>query len=411
MVQYKNYQETHTFILMMRFFLAQKLLLISFLVFILGNVYLYNFILEYHSVIHFNSYNYKFNAHHFLKDSRINNGPFSFLRAMGQYDAQWYLKTASIGYPKQRTIDDIKNKLIMGGLNYAFFPFYPLVLRLFNTYIKNIELSAFLLSNILLIVDFFSLYYVVSKLYGKKIGIKTCFLLFFFPFSIFYRSYYTEGLYLSLLIWFGYFWIRKKYILAAVFLSFLNITKGNEILLNLVFILYLLKEVKRKKYAIWRAEVVGAIQILPFLIWALFVYIQTGFLFYFYTAQHAWIQSEKLPPFLYNLAIISFFPKLPLHYFNSSKIDVVMIVITAFLLFKSRKYLRPELWWISFLLYSTQLVIIHTMSFSRYQSVSFPLFIYIASRFNTKYFLCVAFLFYVGLLIVSIFFVNWYWIG
>ena len=145
----------------------------------------------FHSSVQFHLYNYIKNSHHFIPDTRVTSDKFNLTNALGQYDAQWYLRNSVLGYPKSPRNEDIDDKSRMDGLSYAFFPLYPTFISIPNMLIGNIEYSAFLTANLLMILNFFSLFYVLRKISGEKIALKTTFLLFLFPFSIFYRSYFS----------------------------------------------------------------------------------------------------------------------------------------------------------------------------------------------------------------------------
>lgn len=382
-----------------------------FFIFVFLNLFLYLFIALFHGIVPFSKFNYIYNAHHYLKDPRIDQKPFNFLIALGQYDAQWYLKIANSGYPNHPKSIELSNKKSMDGLSYAFFPFYPLILGVFNILLKNIQLTAFLVTNAFLILNFFSLYIVVKDFFPKTSVFKTIFLLFLFPFSIFYRSYFPEGLYLFLLLWFVYFIIKKNFAISAIFLGLLNITRGNGLLLNVYFFYLLFREVRKHKMHLLQALSFFVLVILPFALWIFFCFVQTGNPFYFYVVRSSWFSFGFIPPVLHNMLVVFAFPVLPLHQFHYSKIDVLSILLGGFLLIKSKKFLPNVLWWISLCLYLTPLLITDTMSFSRYQIVNFPLFIYMAAVLRKYHYAAIisACLFF--LLLISLFFVNWYWIG
>lgn len=383
------------------------------LVFILLNIFLYLFITAFHSKIGFNSYNYIYNSHHFFEDGRIKNEKnFNLLRALGQYDAQWYLKIASTGYPKYPQVSKIDDKSTMNGLTYAFFPLYPMILRLVDYLISNIELSAFLVSNILLIVNFASLYFVVGKLFDKNLGLKTAFLIFLFPFSIFFRSYFTEGLQLLLLVWFGYFFVKKNFLISAVFLSLINISKGNLLLLNLVFLILLFRAAFDRKLSVIRLAGLALIIFTPLLGWTVFNFLQTGNYLYFYSVQKSWFDCGFIfcAP-LNNLYVITYFLQLPFHYFHASKIDVFIVFIALVTLIKSRNFLPREWWWMSFAIFITPLLVKDLLSYTRLQMISFPLFLYIASSVNKVSFTILIVVLFAALFFTSLFFVNWYWVG
>ena len=124
------------------------------IIFVLLNILLYMFIELFHNSVPFHTYNYYNNSHHFIEDARISNDKFSLTNALGQYDAQWYLRNAVLGYPKNPIGEDLNDKSRMDGLSYNFFPLYSTLLSTSNLLLRNIEYSAFLVANILMILIF-----------------------------------------------------------------------------------------------------------------------------------------------------------------------------------------------------------------------------------------------------------------
>lgn len=386
-----------------------KSLYLNLIIFILINVFLFAFIIKVNNLFSFNKFNYVYNAHHYLLDQRIKNGNFNLLNALGQYDAQWYLKIAEKGYPKNPTRESLADKTKMEGLSYAFFPLYPLILHVINFPFKNIEIAAFMATIIFLVADFLSLNYVTGKLYNPNIAIKTSFLLFLFPFSIFYRSYFTEGLFLFLLIWFSYFLIKKRWLTCALLLGLLTTTRGVGIFMFFPFFYYLWKDLRLQKISTFRNWEAIIIAFVPISLWITYCFWQTGNGFYFFSIRTAW-EPFRIP-FLHNIFTILSFPNLPLHGFHYSQIDILTIVFVFYLLVLSVKILRPELWIIAFFLWIGPLLIQDTISFSRFQIVSFPLFLYLAIVLKEREYKLLLIAFGVLLCIVSLFFVNWFWIG
>ncbi len=383
-----------------------------FLIFLALNLLLYLFIYFFHGFYPFHEGNYIYNAHHFLEDPRIKGGEFNFLRALGQYDAQWYLKIASDGYPKNPSNVNIEDKSAMDGLTYAFFPLYPLTIALVNFFVNDIEGSAFILSNFLLMINFISLYYVVTKLYDREVAYKTCFLLFFFPFSIFYRSYFTEGLFLLFFIWFAYFFIKAKYFYAAVLLGFANVTRPNGLFLNLPFLYFLIKDLKGYKNYLVKLFPFSFLIILPLIIWIYLNFINTDNPLYFYSVQGSWFYSESpFVPLMTNFERLVNFDKLYFHLFHLSKLDYFMVFTSFIILLISRKVLGFKLWSLSLVLSVFPLLIKDTMSYSRYIIVVFPFFIYLAKKLNDIGYGIIFGIFSTLLFLVSLLFVNWYWIG
>ena len=379
---------------------------------IFSNIAIYAIMVEFHAALPFQRINYVYNSHHFLPDSRASDGPFDFLRALGQYDAQWYLKIAATGYPANPSVTSMADKAVMDGLTYAFFPLYPMLVATANLVIGNVELAAFVVSNLLIIANAFSLYFLIRKLFNPALAIKTTLLLFLFPFSIFFHSYFAEGLQLLLLIWITYFLIQKKFLPCGVLLGLLNVTKGTSLLVNVLFIVLLAHQVFTHKLKFASGFLYLVVTAIPLSLWAIYNYVQTGNLFYFYAIQKSWDSTPAYLHLFQNLWTILRLFELPLHFFHGSYINTALAIFILILLILSRKHLPPILWWTSFLLWFTPFISIDLMSFSRYQSVSFPLFLFVAllAR-NNKVFVPIVVVFSGLLIFTSLCFVNWYWVG
>jgi hypothetical protein len=391
--------------------LHKKTFLISLILLMSINIVLYFFIAQFHNQVPLEKRSL-LNAHHYKEDDRYYGGEFSLLRALGNYDAQWYLRIAEAGYPDKEEILSHPWPTYMGGLTYAFFPLYPSIVHFVNIPLHNIELAGFILANLLLIVNGVSLYYVVTKLYSEKVAIKTLFLLFLFPLSIFYRSYFSEEVFLLLLIWFSYFLIRKKTIFIALSMSLLLITRPTGMFLIPLFLGYLLWNIRQKRITIVETCAAISIAILPFCFWIYFNYRQTDDPWIWRNVQAVWYKANyPLQPIVENIRTIASFARLPLHTYHQSKIDTIIFLLAFFLTIRSRNFLKKELWYITLCLVFIPLFIKDFMSYGRYQIITFPLFLYLAGTTNKYVYTILIALFTIGLCITSLYFVNWYWIG
>lgn len=382
-------------------------------VFVVGtNLLLYSFITISHSWVGFDKLDYHYSAHHYFADPRYTDGKFNLVRALGIYDAQWYLKIAETSYPKHPANLKLGDKQDLDGLTYAFFPLFPVLIALVNNVVHNVELAALLTVNILGIVNAISAFYITTKFFSSAIAKKTVILLFLFPFSIFWRSYYAESLQLLLLLWFGYFFMRNRYTLAATLLGLLHVVKAGSMLITIPFVVSLGMLVKHKTTLLPKAILCLILIAVPFLGWLWYNYAQTNNMLYFGRAETSWY-----PPFfimyalLYNIATIFLFPILPLHSYNLSKIEVLFIVAIGLLLWKSYKYLPKRLWWISAMLWLMPLLTKDLSSFTRYQTVSYPLFIYLAVKLKGPWFVITMLVFMTSMFFTSLYFINWYWVG
>lgn len=384
-----------------------------FIFFIFLNIVLYLSIIRFNYRVEFNVENYYYNSHHYKPDARLKHAGFSLTNALGQFDAQWYLKIAKKGYPEvsKKEINPM-NRSFMGSMSYAFFPLYPTTLRFLNIPINNIEITAFIFSNIMLVVNAASLIYVIKKTVSEKAAIKTALLLFLFPFSIFYRSYFTESLFLFLLIWYSHFLIKKRMALSSIFFGLLNVTRGSAVLLFIPHLYFLLKDYRTKSISLHQMILSLIFSIFPLGLWSLFNYYNTGDFLYFMKVRSEWIGGINIfNRFIDNLKRISAPDYQSFHLFDSSQVDIFIIFAVFVILFSSFNTLNRKFWLISFCLFLSPLLFNNTMSYSRMQIVSFPLFLYLAIVLKGKWYLITAGAFAVGLLIVSLYFVNWHWVG
>jgi hypothetical protein len=377
-------------------------------IFILLNLVFYLFLIYFHSLLPLEpTFHFQRHLDHFLTHSQFITGKFDLLNNLAVYDAQWYLRLGVLGYPSLNDLNSV-NKL-----SYAYFPLYPLLLAGVNIMIKEIKISAFLLSNLLLVANFSCLYFCWRKYFIKKTLIKALFLLFFFPGSVFFRSYFAENLLLLLLIIFAYYLMEKRYYKAGLVLSLLNLTKANVFLLNGLLLVDYYCSFPRHRINYRRIAGLILLITLPLIGFWVYCFVLTHDWLIILTIRSNWFYEAKSFPLfiIYNLKKILEFPYLPLHFYYASKVEVFIIVVSGVLLVKKRKLLPVKLWWIAFLLWLFPLLTTTPMSFMRYQTVSFPLFLMLANMLKGKVYLMILGLWIIGLLLVGLYFINWYWVG
>ena len=110
-----------------------------------------------------------------------------FVSIWYQWDANWYMSIAAGGY-----------EWVPGDQsNVAFFPLYPLAVRLFGMALGgHYLLAGLLLSSACLAGGLFFLHRLVREDFGEEIARRSVLLLAIFPTSVFFTSLYTESLFL-----------------------------------------------------------------------------------------------------------------------------------------------------------------------------------------------------------------------
>lgn len=380
--------------------------------------------------------------HHFQPEARITEGQVDFF-SLGVYsDAEWYLSIAATGYPDAEEIARAATRKEKGegapyvfaeghplerfykytewdvDLKFAFFPLSPLFISFFHHFMP-LNAAAFWVTNLLSTGAFFAFYLlVVLYLKDEKLALKSLLLLIFYPFSVFYQAYYPEGLFLLLSVLSFYFLKRERYLPAVICLFLLSMTKAIGVFLVLPLMVLSLKTapVGHDKGNLYPLNLLavgcGALGLLPY---AFLNYIKTGRWDYFSFILQRW--GYESTSFLKNLVDnvvmtgIGFF-HLPFFSFHESQLDYVVMLLFALFLLASYTRLPREWWVFSFLLWFLPLITKDLMSFSRYMSVSFPAFVFLASllRKDGLFYLFLAIFIALSLLVHALL-VQWYWVG
>ncbi len=134
------------------------------------------------------------------------NSPF--LSMWAKWDSQWYVQIARDGYWFQP----------LGQSNVAFFPLYPLSMRLVSRFVhENYVLAGFIVSNLAFFLALIYLYRLAELELGNRTAARCAiFYLALFPTAFFFSSVYTESLYVMLSIATMYYARRHQWLGAAV---------------------------------------------------------------------------------------------------------------------------------------------------------------------------------------------------
>ncbi|MBI3397558.1 hypothetical protein HY045_03720, partial [Candidatus Woesebacteria bacterium] len=162
------------------------------------------------------------------------------------FDGEHYLSIARFGYRP---------------LEQAFFPLYPLLIRLtvkiFDVHFIHPELaniSGLLISNASFLIGLMGFYNVLQLDYSEKITKLAVFLILIFPTSFYFGSVYTEGLFFALIIWSFYFARKRNWFIASLLALLSSMTRiVGIIMLPALIVEFLLAQqsMKFNRKAIW----------------------------------------------------------------------------------------------------------------------------------------------------------------
>ncbi len=325
------------------------------------------------------------------------------------FDGEHYLSIAQQGYKP---------------LTYFYFPLYPLVVRLLSVFDKSIfgyAIAGLVVSHVFLLLALSGLVKLV-KLDFKKINfVHIISLLLFFPTSFYFAGFYTESLFLALVVWAFYFARSKKWIWAGILGCMLTTTRlvGLSILPALFIEAYL----QKRERGFNLKKVSGGLLLIPFGIlgYMYFLKSQTGDPLEFLHSVEIFGQQRSstfivLPQVFYRY-VFKVLPNINYDYlpvvFTTYLEFIVALVFTAavaFSLFRQR---------ISYAVYSLFAFVIPTLSGSfsslpRYVLVIFPIFILFSDilekqkkfvKFGVYFFMIIA------LIVATVLFSRGYWVS
>lgn len=173
---------------------------------------------------------------------------------------------------------------------YAFFPLYPLLIKLFHSIIQNYLLSAILISAVSTFFGLHLLYRMLTEDFERKLALKVSLALLFFPTSFFFLTAYSEGLFFFLSISAFYLFKKNKLFWATIVLGLVSATRlvGLAVVAAIWIDIFTREGLNRKNWIILLAP-------FGFVLYSIYLYQQTGDPFYFITAENHWQRSLVTP--------------------------------------------------------------------------------------------------------------------
>ncbi len=210
-----------------------------------------------------------------------------------RWDALWYLGIASDGYAHS----PILTGGLMGGGNLAFFPAYPMLLRLFGLAVPIGPVMATAVSTACLVSAVVLIYRLAEERYSGGAGFWTALVLTIIPGSFVFTSAMTESLYLLVTIAASYFAHKRRFTPATLAAAVASVTRPTGVLLAPCLSL---DELLQSRYRdpgppSWRAVALFAAASLPLVLHVAYLWWAFGDGFAFMNIQTLWWHSFKNP--------------------------------------------------------------------------------------------------------------------
>ena len=191
------------------------------------------------------------------------------LSIFGIYDSIHYLNMAANGYSSQEL--------------YAFFPLYPLLIKIMSIVIPSYKISGALISNLCTLFSMLLLNNLTKDKENNKLNI-ICFI--FSPILAFSSIVYTESLFMFLTILGYYLYKKDKYLLSSIIVGLSILTRNSGVILygaiglDMLYRFFKNKDIKFNKIVLF-----GIVGLIIGLIYPMYLYIKTGDFLKFATVQ------------------------------------------------------------------------------------------------------------------------------
>ena len=206
--------------------------------------------------------------------------PYSWLDIWGQWDTGWYLDIAKNWYAAEAHYHNY--------CNYAFFPFYPTLIKLLGAVIGNHYYAGLIISNVSLLGAAILLYKLVELDHDQEVALRSVKYLFIWPTSFILSGVLSEALFLMLVLGCFYYARKGAWPMAGIAGFFLSLTRVNGVCVSIP-LLYEYMKGKNFRLKGIRADIL-ALGLLPLglLVFCVYNYYLTGDYLAFVHIQSAW---------------------------------------------------------------------------------------------------------------------------
>ncbi len=329
--------------------------------------------------------------------THVQESSYVLLAVWGRWDAVHYLQIATQGY---------------WGTNMAFFPLYPLLIRLIGSLAGNHLIAGLLISNACFFFGLLYLYKLLEREYDRAVARRAIFYVSIFPTAVYFAAVYTESLFFMLTVA-SFYYMRARHWWIAGFVGFLAaLTRVEGILLVVPFVMEWFAA--RKVDGDAKPSDLAAAALIPLGLAAYMAYLWVlrADALYFSHVQIHW-NRHFAPPWV---SVVNAFDKIvhgsgPLVVANQS-LEIGFTVLMIAVLIAGWHSLRP-----SYIAYMALSILVpmstsNLMSMPRFALVLFPMFAILARWGERPWVNNVIVAFSLPLLgLFTVLFADWYWVA
>lgn len=298
----------------------------------------------------------------------------------------------------------------------VLFPLFPVLIKTFLPIFKgDIVLCGIFLSNIFSLIGMMYFYYFVARHFNLNVALASLLALLAFPTSFYLSIIYSEALFFMLIAMFFYYAFERRYFPAALCALFLPLTRLTGLSVAIIFAVIYFEDNKLKI----KPDILHLLfPVFGFMGLLAFFYFTTGNAFEWLDSQKIYIAKHSVSNLLNPLTTLynNFFKTdFTLHGYTTSMIDrsaFLLFTVTLFFIFKKQRF---SLFLYAFLVGFLPALTSNMMSYMRYLSIAFPMYIFLGMNFNIEKRQKAFFLLLIVFLMLQGFFVarhvNYFWVG
>jgi hypothetical protein len=328
--------------------------------------------------------------------THIEESQHALLSVWGRWDAVHYIDIATRGYL---------------GTDMAFFPLYPLLIRLVGAFAGNHLIAGLLISNASFFFGLLFLYRLLEREYDRSVARRAIFYVSIFPSAVFFSAVYTESLFFMLTVASFYYMRSGRWWIAGGIGFLAALTRVEGVLLIVPFAI--------EWFAAYRAHataflniLAGALIPLGLAVYMAYLWVLRADPLYFSHVQSHWNRHLAFPW----VSIVNAVEKIAhastaLLVANQSLELAFTLLMLAVLLFGWRS-LRP-----SYVAYMALSILVpmstsSLMSMPRFALVLFPMFAIFARWGERRWVNNLIPAFSLPLLgLFTVLFADWYWVA
>jgi Gpi18-like mannosyltransferase len=329
--------------------------------------------------------------------THVQESSHALLAVWGRWDAVHYLEIATQGYH---------------GTDMAFFPLYPVLIRIVGALAGNHLIAGLLISYASFFFGLLYLYKLLEHEYDRAVARRAIFYVSIFPTAVYFTAVYPESLFFMLTVASFYYMRARQWWIAAMLGFFAALTRVEGILLIVPFLIEWSTQDQPLRAKSLYGLVAGALIPVGLAIYMAYLWVLRADPLYFSHVQIHWNRHLALPW----VSIVNAFGKIAHtpsgQIIANQSLEIAFTLLMIGVLIGGWRQLRP-----SYIAYMALSILVpmstsSLMSMPRFALVLFPMFAILARWGERAWVNNVILAFSLPLLgLFTVLFADWYWVA